>query len=150
MSATKIILTSVHGKRLGLSQAGNLLVNGHTVPMCGDEGAIRRPQPTPPAINVSATLTGNQAQAAILTSTTAAAVAAQLPTAAQFEAALTQQLQIDEGLDVNVINTGANTFTLTVNTGMTIVGNAVVAATSSGTFRIRKTAALTYVAYRIA
>jgi len=49
-----------------------------------------------------------------------------------------------------VINTGgSNAFTVTAATGHTIVGAAAVAASSSGLFRTRKTAANTFVTYRI-
>lgn len=49
----------------------------------------------------------------------------------------------------SVINTGSGTATLTVNTGVTIIGSAAVAASTSGTFRVRRTGANTYVVYRL-
>jgi len=61
---------------------------------------------------------------------------------------------------VSVINLSAalaDTITMTANTGFTLVGNAIVESAhadsewmSSGLFRIRKTAANTFVAYRLA
>ena len=44
---------------------------------------------------------------------------------------------------------GANAFTVTAATGHTIVGAAAVANSTSGRFRTRKTAANTFVTYRI-
>jgi hypothetical protein len=49
-----------------------------------------------------------------------------------------------------VINTGANTFTVTASTGHTIVGTATVVTAVSAQFRTRKTAADTFVSYRLA
>lgn len=149
MAQTKVVLTSIHGKRVGLAQNKRLIVDGQTVPACVDEGALQRVQPAPAAFNTSGLLTAAQQIGGIVTSTTAAAVNAQSATGAQLDAAL-PGLQIDEAFDLTFINTGAtNALTLTVNTNVTIVGNAVVALSSSGTFRFRKTAAATYVAYRI-
>jgi hypothetical protein len=147
MAATKQILTSIHGKRLGLGPTGNLIVNGRTVPSSDDTGALKRVQPAPNAVNVSATLTVAQLLGGIVTSTTGAAVAAQSPTGTDLDTAA--GLAVDEAVDVTFIATGANALTLTVNTGVTIVGTAAVATVTSGTFRFRKTAANTFVAYRV-
>jgi hypothetical protein len=48
-----------------------------------------------------------------------------------------------------VINTGGNTFTVTAATGHTIVGVAAVVTVTSGNFRTRKTAADTFITYRM-
>lgn len=147
MAATKKILTSVHGRRLGLDVNGNLLVNGRSVPSSDDTGALKRVTPAPAAVNVTATLTTAQTLGGIITSTTAAAVAGTVPLGTDLDAAA--GLAIDEGFDLTIIATGANAFTLTANTGITIVGTAAVATATSGTFRFRKTAANTFVAYRL-
>ena len=147
MAATKQILTSVHGKRLGLGPTGNLIVGGRTVPSSDDTGALKRIQPAPNAVNVSATLTAAQLLGGIVTSTTGAAVAAQAPTGTDIDAA--SGCAVDEAFDVTFIATGANALTRTVNTNVSIVGTAAVATVTSGTFRFRKTAANTYVAYRV-
>lgn len=149
MTASTKILTSIHGRRFGIDKGGNLVINGRKVPAAEDEGALIRPQPAPVAVNTSATLTAAQQLSGIVTSTTAAAVSAQSATGAQLDTAL-PTLQVDESFDLTFINTGAtNTLTLTANTGVTIVGAAAVALSTSGTFRFRKTAAATYVAYRV-
>jgi len=55
------------------------------------------------------------------------------------------------GFDVHVINTGlGGTTTMVANTGVTIVGSADINNFESGHFRLRRTAANTYVAYRVA
>jgi hypothetical protein len=57
---------------------------------------------------------------------------------------------VDEAFDWYVINTGAtNAFTVAAGTGHTLVGSGTVALSSSGAFRTRKTAANTFVTYRI-
>lgn len=105
-------------------------------------------QVTPVAVNVTGTLTAANLLAGIITSTTAAAVTGTLPTGALLDAA--SDFAIDEGFDWVVINTGAtNAFTIAVGTNHTIVGSATVALSSSGNFRTRKTAANTFVTYRI-
>jgi uncharacterized protein YaiE (UPF0345 family) len=74
-------------------------------------------------------------------------VAATLDTGTVTDAALT--MAVDDSFDWSVINTGPNTFTVTAAAGHTIVGAAAVATATSARFRTRKTAANTFVTYRI-
>ena len=85
----------------------------------------------------------------IVTATPTEARNIQLPTGANLD--LATEWAIDEGFDFSVITLAAFALTITVNTGVTIVGSAATAATSGSTarFRLRKTAADTFVAYRI-
>jgi len=73
----------------------------------------------------------------------------QLPTGANLD--LATEWAIGEGFDVTFMTLGAFVLTITVNTGVTIVGSAVTAATAGSVarFRLRKTAADTFIAYRI-
>ena len=59
---------------------------------------------------------------------------------------------VGDTFEVNVINLAAATHALTITaaTGATIVGNAVVAAATSATFRVRVSATNTVVWYRVA
>lgn len=109
-----------------------------------------RGQGAPVALNATDTLTAAAIASGIVTSTTAAAVTATLDTGAVMDAAL--QMEIGESFDWSVINTGgANAFTVTAAaTGHTLVGSGVVALTSSAIFRTRKTAANTFITYRLA
>jgi hypothetical protein len=60
-------------------------------------------------------------------------------------------LQIDRGYEWSVINLNATyAITITAASGHTIVGDAVVALSTTGRFLTRKTAASTFVTYRIA
>ena len=147
MASTRKILTSLHGRKVGLDVNGDLVVNGRKVPSQDDGGALKISQPAPNAFNVTGTLTTAQLLGGIVTSTTAAAVTATVPTGTQLDAAA--GLLVDEAFDVTFIATGANALTLTAATGITIVGAAAVATATSGTFRFRKTAANTFVAYRV-
>jgi hypothetical protein len=104
-------------------------------------------QPTPGTLNATGTLTAALITGGIVTSTTAAAVAATLETGATLDAATA--MSIGDSFDWSAINTGGNTFTVTASTGHTIVGVAAVVTVTSGQFRTLKTAAATFVTYRI-
>lgn len=146
----KAILTSIHGRRVGLSADGQLVVQGRTVPSVNDTGSLRKVQPAPVAVNATATLLAAEILSGIITSSTAAAVNATLPTGTLLDAAATDPAcPIDAGFAWNVINTGPNTFTILAGTGHTIVGSAAVATGVSASFFTRKTAANTFVTYRL-
>lgn len=85
----------------------------------------------------------------IVTSTLTQARSLQLPTGANLD--LATEWAIGEGFDVTFMTLGAYAMTITVNTGVTIVGSAATAATAGSVarFRLRKTAADTFIAYRI-
>ena len=105
-------------------------------------------QITPVAVNATGAVSAAAIIGGLVTSTTAAAVAGTVPTGTVMEAA--SDWVTDEAIEWSVIATGANAFTVTAATGHTIVGSAVVATVTSGHFRTRKTAANTFVTYRLA
>jgi hypothetical protein len=110
-------------------------------------------QPTPSAINASATLTIAELLTRIITTNSATAVAFTLPTGTLTDAGiLGGQLLINQSFDWSIVNTGSAVGVVTVSggTGNTLVGSGVLAITTSATFRTRKTAANTFVTYRIA
>jgi hypothetical protein len=86
----------------------------------------------------------------IVTATPTASRNVQLPTGAALD--LVSEFAINDSIDFSVVTLAAFALTVTVNTGVTIVGAAATAATAGSTarFRLRKTAADTFVAYRIA
>ena len=109
-------------------------------------------QPTPSAINASATLTIAQLLTGIITTNSATAVAFTLPTGTLTDAGiLNGQLLVDQSFDWSIINSGSVVGVVTVSggTGNTLVGSGMLAITTSATFRTRKTAANTFVTYRI-
>lgn len=119
-------------------------------------------QDAPAAKTTSATLTvaevlgglitGNQGGAAAATYTT--------PTGAALEVALRAQkgdLRVGDSFELTIVNistVAAETITLAGGVGVTITGDATMACItvgdqSSGTFRFRRTAADTFIAYRL-
>ena len=104
-------------------------------------------QGDPEAVDTTGAVSAAAMLGGIVTSTTAAAVAGTIPTGTVMDAA--SEFEIGDSFDWSVIVTGANAFTVTAATGHTIVGDAVVATVTSGLFRTRKTAANTFVTYRI-
>lgn len=107
-----------------------------------------RLQGDPVALNATGTLTGADILGGIVTSTTASAVAATLDTGTVMD---TQgNFAVGDSFDWTVINTGgSNAFTVTAATGHTIVGSGAVANSTSASFRTRKTAANTFITYRL-
>ena len=100
------------------------------------------------AVNTTGAVSAAAILGGIVTSTTAAAVAGTVPTGTVMDAAT--EWAIGDSVDWCVINTGnTNDFTVTAATAHTLVGVAVVQENSTGLFRTRKTAANTFVTYRI-
>lgn len=105
-------------------------------------------QSVPVAVDVTGAVSAAAIMGGIVTSSTAAAVAGTIPTGTVMDASASWA--IGSSVDWSVINTGGtNAFTVTAATDHTIVGAAVVAASTSGRFRTKKTAANTFVTYRI-
>lgn len=150
---SKTILTSIHGRRVGLSANGDLIVNGNNgsgqVLSSTGTGAVIRPQGAPGALNATGALTAALILGGLVASTTASAVTATLPTGAVMDAAV--QIEIGDAIEWSAINTGGtNAFTVTAAaSGHTVVGTGAVAANTSGRFLTRKTAADTFVTYRL-
>jgi hypothetical protein len=85
----------------------------------------------------------------IVTATPTTTRSIQLPLATNIE--LGTEFAVGDSFDFSVITLAAFALTITVNTGVTIVGSAATAATSgaSARFRLRKTAANTFIVYRV-
>lgn len=106
-------------------------------------------QSTPIAKTAAATLTPAELANGIVTYNGAAANLT-LPLGADLDAAFAS-MKVNSSFDFFIINLGGtNAATVTANTGVTLVGVAAVAANTAASFRVRKTADVTYVAYRIA
>lgn len=106
-----------------------------------------RTQAAPVALNATGAVTAAAMIGGIVTSTTGAAVAGTVPTGAVLD--LAAEFAIGDSFTWSVINTGGNTFTVTADTGHTLVGVAAVVTVTSGRFLTRKTAADTFITYRI-
>lgn len=108
-------------------------------------------QPAPTAKTADATLTIAELLTKIITATSASAVALTLPTGALTDAAF-DDMPVDTAFDWSVINLGNTSGAVTMTaaaTGHTYVGSATVAINTSALFRTRKTAADTFVTYRV-
>lgn len=118
-------------------------------------------QAAPTAMTVAASITADALIAGLITGThTAGATQAYtLPTGTLMDAELTSLIAVNDSFDFTIINLSAavlDTITLTAAAGFTIVGQALIDSAhgdsefpSSGTFRVRRTAANTFVAYRL-
>lgn len=112
---------------------------------------------TPPTATATATLTAAQMLGGVLVATPAATATYTTLTGALLEAALSTSIANDDTFDLCIINLGGagDIITLAGGTDVSIVGSATVDdagadINSSGVFRFRRTAADTFVAYRIA
>lgn len=152
----------------GNASGGCVVITAGAKNGSGKDGCIRSAsfaafaQPNPTAKTTAATLTIAELMTGILTGThTAGATAAYtLPTGANCD--LTLQFAANDSFDWSLLNLSAaavDTITLTASAGHTIVGNPIVQSSHSTTggitgnsamFRTRKTAADTYITYRIA
>jgi hypothetical protein len=146
----------------GNASGGSVVLAGGAPNGSGNAGGIRlegvviQKQPAPAAKTVSTTLTAAELLSGIITVTNSSASALQVPTGTALQNALPADMAVDDSFDVSFINLGSATgiATLTVNTDITIVGNAAVPVPTAGTessaiFRFRKTADHVFVAYRI-
>ena len=109
-------------------------------------------QPAPTALAASATLTIAQLLTGIDTTLGTVAITLTLPTGTLSDAGVTgPALPVNGSFDWAVINTGTSSGAVTMAAGIghTIVGSTAVAIGSSAGFRTRKTAASTFVTYRV-
>ena len=126
--------------------ASGALYSVGTEPVVSSTGKFQL-QGTPGVLNATGALTSAMILAGIVTSSTAAAVVATLPTGTVLDAA--SEFAIGDSFDWSVINTGPDSFTVTAATDHTVVGVAAVATLTSVAWRTRKTAANVFVSYRI-
>jgi hypothetical protein len=121
-------------------------------------GNVFQNQPTETSKSAAVTLTIEELLTGIVQFTGSTIGTLTLPTGTNIEAGLPpsttpniSSLLADMSFDFSVINTGtsAGAVTITTNTGLTLVGSMSVPITTSGLFRVRKTATNTYTIYRI-
>jgi hypothetical protein len=105
-------------------------------------------QGAPAAVNATATLTVANLKTGIITSTSAAATDMTLPTGTLTEGGFSG-VYTNMTFEWSVINTGPSLVRVLAGTDHTIVGSGSVATGTSGRFASRRTAANTFVAYRL-
>lgn len=106
----------------------------------------------PTAVNATATLTIAQILGNIITTTSTTAVSLTLPTGTLTDAGILSGTLVTNGsFDWFIINLGSTlgAITMVAGTAHTYVGNATIAINTSASFRTKKTAANTFVTYRI-
>ena len=116
-------------------------------------GTLYTEQPAPTALTATSTLTIANLQTEIITVTSSTAVTLTLPTGTLTDAGIMAGVLANNmAFEWIVVNLGSTSGAITMATGTahTFVGNATVAISTSAKFRTRKTAANTYVTYRIA
>lgn len=140
---TNLSATGTLGATGAATLGGGLAVAG--IAVLGGDVFVKCPAPTSKA--AAATLTAAELLTGIIIYTGAAA-ALTFPLATALDAAL-PTLAVDQGVDFSVISAGTGAVTMTANTGITIAGAAAVATATSSRWRLRKSAASTYIAYRL-
>ena len=122
---------------------------GYQIGAGATDEAIMFVQGAPTALTAAATATSAQLQNGLFTFDGTAGNLT-LPTVALLEADMLSAQKVNSAFDFFVINTdGADSVTLAVGTGWSIVGAAAVTTATSGHFRARKTGDGTWTAYRI-
>lgn len=126
-------------KGLDLNQVSTgLLVRTQAAPVNSNT------DPADKAVMAASFITG------LLTATPGAGINYTLPTGTQMDTACAGHVSANEAFEFSIINIGAGgIITFVAASGFTIVGTATVATNTSARFMVRKTAANTFVLYRL-
>lgn len=130
--------SAASSERMRIDSAGNVIVS---------TGAVVVYAPAPASISTTATLTNANIQAQII-NTTGTTYTVTMPLGTTLET-LVPWSAVNLGFNFTVINTASGTITMAVNTGVTAVGTLTVLTGISANFRIRRTAANTFIVYRV-
>lgn len=125
-------------ERVRIDASGNVQV---------EAGAVMPYAPAPTSIAAVTTLTNAQIQGQII-NTTGTTYTVTMPLGTTLET-LASWATTNIAYDFYVVNTATGTITIAVNTGVTSVGTLTVLTGVSAQFRIRRTAANTFVLYRL-
>lgn len=105
--------------------------------------------PAPAAKTTTATLTAAEIKTGII-SATGTSYTLTLPLATDIDSSFSGlPSNTNIGFDFSVVNAASGTVTIAVNTGITNVGSLSVFTGTSAAFRLRRTAANTYIIYRL-
>ena len=114
-----------------------------------ETGLLWQYAPTPTTKAAAATLTAAELSTDIIT-LTGTTYTITLPTGTALDTYYTGVPAVNIGYDFHIVNTASGIITIAVGaSGMTSVGLLTVAATVSAHFRLRRTAANTYILYRL-
>jgi len=136
--AYPLVFATNDNERAQIDAGGNLQMQ---------DGAVMPYAPTPVSLNVAATLTNANIQTQII-NTTGTTFTLTMPLGTTLET-LATWAYTNSGYDFYVVNTASGTITIAVNTGVTSLSGLTIATGVSAQFRIRRTAANTFVLYRL-
>jgi len=138
-STTNITIGSaVSGSITDIDVYGNLQnISGATLPWA----------PAPASIAAAATLSNANIQSQII-NTTGTTYTLTMPLGTTLET-LASWSAVNLGYNFTVINTASGPITMAVNTGVTSLGSLMIAIGGSANFQIRRTAANTFILYRM-
>lgn len=112
-------------------------------------GLLWQFSPAPTSKSTTATLTAAEVAAGII-NTTGTSYTVTLPTGTALDTYFSGVPTTDVSFDFSVINTASGTITIAVGaSGMTSLGTLTVTTNVSARFRLRRTAANTYILYRV-
>lgn len=112
-------------------------------------GVLWQYTPAPTTKSTTATLTAAEVATGILV-TSGTTYTVTLPAGSALDTQFSGVPAVNVGFDFSVINTASGTITVAVGaTGMTSLGTLTVATGVSARFRLRRTAANTYILYRL-
>ena len=135
---TNFVITHSGSNRMQIDSSGNTQFL---------TGAVMPYAPAPAAISAAATLSNANIQGQII-SATGTTYTITMPLGTTLDT-LASWATTNIGYDFFVINTATGIITMAVNTGVTSLGSLTIAIGDSAHFRIRRTAASTYVLYRL-
>jgi len=139
VAAKPIILKTNDTDRVTIDSAGSTYI---------ETGNLWQYAPTPTSKAAVATLTAAELFTGIL-NTTGTTYTVTVPTGTNIDAFYPQVPAVNIGFDFYIINTATGTITIAVNTGVTALGALTIPTATSAMFRFRRTAANTYVMYRL-
>ena len=139
LSSANMLFYGGSTERMRIDSSGNLQVQ---------TGAVMPYAPAPASISSAATLTNANIQAQII-NTTGTTYTVTMPLGTTLET-LASWATTGIGYDFYIVNTASGTITLdATEVGVTSVGTMTIATGVSAQFRIRRTAANTFVVYRL-
>ena len=130
--------SSLGNERMMLSTTGQFTIR---------DGTLFQYSPDPTAKAAAATLTAAELFTSII-ETSGTSYTLTLPTGTSIDGGVTNPVS-STGFEFTIINSASGTITLAVNTGVTSSGDLTVLTGTSAHFRLRRTAANTYVVYRL-
>jgi len=135
-----ILFGTNNAERMRIDSSGNVYI---------ETGLLWQYAPTPTTKAAAATLTAAELATDIIT-LTGTTYTITLPTGTALDTYYTGVPAVNIGYDFHIVNTASGIITIAVGAaGMTSVGLLTVAATVSAHFRLRRTAANTYILYRL-